>query len=182
MFTTEKSTGLLLHITNVRTVLNQNLQNHGSQPTQTLPSTLGSVAWSSRQSTCFSTDRPSTGSVARTLCSSDPRATDCIPGNAASFSNPSFSSSLTKQNNFTPFIQLITEEMSENDLSTQETNTEVEAETALLPPGGWMQNNQTFKLFKKHFNIHLQSLAKCSKRPSVVMCLILASLWLSLGF
>lgn len=73
-------------------------QIHGSQPTQTLPSTFGSMAWSSRQSTCFSTDKPAAGSLARMLCSSVPRATACIPAKAASFSKPSFSSSLTKRN------------------------------------------------------------------------------------
>lgn len=84
-------------------------QTHGSQPTQTLPSTFGSMAWSSRQSTCFSTDNPAAGSLARMLCSSDPRATACIPGKAASFSKPSFSSSLTKTNQ-----QLITHKNNSN--------------------------------------------------------------------
>lgn len=74
-----------------------NNQTHGSQPTQTLPSTFGSMAWSSRQSTWFSTDKPAAGSLARMLCSLVPKATDCIPGKALSFSKPSFSSSLTKQ-------------------------------------------------------------------------------------
>lgn len=71
-------------------------QTHGSQPTHTLPSMLGSMAWSSRQSTCCSTLRPAAGRRARTLCSWDPNATDCNPGKWSVFSKPSFSSSLTK--------------------------------------------------------------------------------------
>lgn len=72
-------------------------QIQGSQPAQTLPSTFGSMAWSSRQSTCSSTDKPSAGSLARILCSFVPKATDCIAEKAPSFSKPSFSSSLEKK-------------------------------------------------------------------------------------
>lgn len=70
------------------------VQIHGSHPIHTLPSMLGSVAWSSRQSTWSSTLRSFSLCRARMLCSFSPRATANIPLYSGFFSNPRQSSSL----------------------------------------------------------------------------------------
>lgn len=70
------------------------VQIHGSQPTHTLPNILGSVAWSSKQSTWSSTLRSFSLCRARILCCSSPRATANIPLYSRVFSNPRQTSSL----------------------------------------------------------------------------------------